>query len=200
MGINSSISATHVASTSCVLQLYYGASSNFSFLQQIHHCLSGGARSRRTNDDVQEGGAELDLYGQRSLFFGTPDAMRRSIGHAAHPSFILLSEQLAECFLADYLSTFQPLLPFDSTTGISQKIKQLFASPGTSSLSTNDTGNLMATLAIGATMKEDTGWAEMLADKAKHIESTMVHVVNLQAVQLSLLLISTTITPRMNVD
>lgn len=48
----------------------------------------------------------------------------------------------------------------------------------------------MIVLAIGATMREDNEWAEALAEKAKNIANRIGQVVNLQAIQLPLLLIS----------
>lgn len=111
-GINSSISATHVASSSSVLQLNYGASSNFSFLRQIHHSLSRDRHLSTTNDEFQEGGAELDLYGQRSLFFGTSDTKNHLNGHLTESPVMLLLEQVAERTLVNYISTFHQLLPF----------------------------------------------------------------------------------------
>lgn len=189
-GINSSISATHIASSSCILQLYYGASSNFSFLQQIHHSLSGDRHLSRANDDVREGGAELDLYGQRSLFFGTSDTKNHLGGQIPDSPVMLLSEQVVERFLVDYISTFHQLLPFTSIEDLTQKTRELFSNPGLNNLNTTNTACLMVVLAIGATMKEDSGWAEVLAEKAKNIANSIGQVVNLQAIQLYLLLIS----------
>ncbi|KAG9228828.1 fungal-specific transcription factor domain-containing protein [Amylocarpus encephaloides] len=187
-GINSSVSATHIASTSCILQLYYGASSNFSFLQQIHHSLSGDRHESRTNDEVREGGAELDLYGQRSLFFGTSDTKNIPNDHISDSPVMLLSEKIADRFLTDYISTFHQILPFTSAEDLTQKTKELFSNPGLNSLNTANTASLMVVLAIGATMKEDSGWAEMLAEKAKNVANSIGQMVNLQAIQLHLLL------------
>lgn len=187
--INSSISATHVASASSILQLYYGASSNFSFLQQIHQSISGAANPSMLHNEVKEGGAGLDIYGQRSLFFGTTDAQNQQAGYIGN-SLTFLSDQLAESFLQNYLNTIYHLHPFQPAQDLRRVFKQLYKSP-MGGLNTNETGILMVVLAIGATMTEDIAWAEMLAEKAKNIANTLGNVVNLQAVQISLLLMST---------
>ncbi|KAH6645320.1 fungal-specific transcription factor domain-containing protein [Truncatella angustata] len=187
-GTNCSVSATHLTSAHCMLQLYYGASSNFSFLQQIHHSLSGPANPSRPRDEVEEGGAGLDFYGQRSLFFGTSDASYQLNGHAGISPLTLLSDQLAESFLEDYLNTIYHLHPFQSLSELRRLVKLLYENPQMRNLGTDETAILMAVLAIGATMTTNTLWAEMLAEKAKNIANTLGHVVNLKSVQLSLLL------------
>lgn len=188
--INSSISATHVASDSSILQLYYGASSNFSFLQQIHQSISGTANPSMLHNEVEEGGAGLDIYGQRSLFFGTTDSQNQPAGCIGNsPTF--LSDQLAESFLQKYLDTLYHLHPFQPPQDLRRIFKQLYNKSPMGCLHTSETGMLMVALAIGASMTEDIAWAEMLAEKAKNIANTLGNVVNLQAVQISLLLMST---------
>ncbi|TGO44797.1 hypothetical protein BCON_0460g00010 [Botryotinia convoluta] len=189
-GINRSIAATHITSASCILQLYYGASSNFSFLQQVDHSLYGAANPPRPCNEVEEGGARLDLYGQRSLFFGTPDDNFQSNGFAGISPLTFLSDQLAESFLQDYLKTIYNLHPFQPSQELHRLLKLSYEKPQTGNLTTDETAILMAVLAIGATMTKNTSWAEMLAEKAKNSANALGHIVNLQAVQLSLLLIS----------
>ncbi|KAH8203313.1 hypothetical protein TruAng_002509 [Truncatella angustata] len=175
-GTNCSVSATHLTSAHCMLQLYYGASSNFSFLQQIHHSLSGPANPSRPRDEVEEGGAGLDFYGQRSLFFGTSDASYQLNGHAGISPLTLLSDQLAESFLEDYLNTIYHLHPFQSLSELRRLVKLLYENPQMRNLGTDETAILMAVLAIGATMTTNTLWAEMLAEKAKNIANTLGHL------------------------
>jgi hypothetical protein len=187
--INRSISATHIASPSCVLQLYYGASSNFSFLQQIHQKICGSATNSRPGNDVEEAGPGLDFYGQRSLFFGTPNSSYQQNNLLGFSSLTLLSEQLAESFLQDYLGTLYHLHPFQAPEELCHLVKSMFEKPQDEKQGSERTATLMVVLAIGATMTNNTAWGEMLTEKAKNVMNAQSHVVNLQAVQLALLLI-----------
>jgi hypothetical protein len=187
--INRSVSATHIASPSCVLQLYYGASSNFSFLQRIHQRISGSAMKSRPGDDVEEGGPGLDFYGQRSLFFGTPNSSCQQNSLPGFSSLTFLSEKLAESFLPDYLGTTYHLHPFQTPEEVHRLVKLMFEKPPDDKQSGDRTAILMVILAIGASMTNNTAWGEMLTEKAKNAMNAQGHVVNLQAVQLALLLI-----------
>lgn len=190
-GINHSVTATHFASPSCIIQLYYGASSNFAFLQQIHQSLSFGTSQYPGSgqDEVEEGGPGLDHFGQRALYFGTSEASQ----HAAHLGDVpltFLSFDLALSFLGNYVRTVYLFHPFQPPSELEKLTKQLYESPQQGIKDNSKTAAILSVLAIGATMAEDTTWAEILAEKAKTIATSLSNVVNLQAVQILLLLIS----------
>ena len=69
------ITATHTHGSNAgeCAQLFYGPSSNFAFLQQLHKgVLYHGFKRYPEGHDDQEGAAGLDMFVQRSIFFGTP--------------------------------------------------------------------------------------------------------------------------------
>lgn len=190
-GINHSVTATHFASPSCVIQLYYGASSNFAFLQQIHQTLSFGTSQYPggRQDEVAEGGPGLDHFGQRALYFGTSEASQHA-GNLGDVPLTFLSFDLAISFLENYVRTVYLFHPFQPPSELERLTKQLFENPHKTISDTSKTAAILSVLAIGATMAEDTTWAEILAEKAKTIATSLSNVVNLQGIQILLLLIS----------
>lgn len=72
------VTATHTQDTNAgeCAQLFYGPSSNFAFLQQLHKgVLHHGLKRSSDGHDDHEGGAGLDMFVQRSIFFGTPSIL-----------------------------------------------------------------------------------------------------------------------------
>ncbi|KAJ5486801.1 hypothetical protein N7530_001101 [Penicillium desertorum] len=68
-----SVSATHMASPSCQMQLYYGPTSHFSLMQHIYRDLISNPTSHpEPSGGVEEAGAGLDLFSFRRIFFRNP--------------------------------------------------------------------------------------------------------------------------------
>lgn len=62
-----SVSATHMASPSCPMQLYYGATSHFSLMQHIYRDLVSNPTQPGPSSGVDEAGAGLELFSFRRM-------------------------------------------------------------------------------------------------------------------------------------
>ncbi|KAG9494786.1 hypothetical protein J7337_013925 [Fusarium musae] len=86
--VHNGITATHTAPTATdSSQLFYGASSNFAFLHQVHRGILQNTPSQDhpRNREVQEGGSSLDMFMQRTLFFGTPSRIDAEVARPYEP-------------------------------------------------------------------------------------------------------------------
>jgi hypothetical protein len=197
-----SVSAKHDSPQSTdSSQLFYGPSSNFAFLQQLHRgiILSGSnsdrcRASRRlgSNGNVLEAGAGLDMFMQRPIFFGTP-----SLAEGAF-SLQMLSRSLAEEFLSSFNRTTMLAFPFVSiSSDLFDDMLEMFEP---SSSSSNATYQLhaqyspqrvvvfLAVLAVGAQCTSHTKLAEELFVYARREAIPYEDTVTLPMIQFSLLL------------
>lgn len=186
-----SIVATHEAPQSTdSSQLFYGPSSNFAFLQQLHRgILFKTARSLRRGGDVEEGGPGLDLFMQRSIFFGAPQRVKPN---ASLPSFSDLTRHIPLDQLDHFLDTFKTshlhIYPFLTSAEINGISRQLHAIDPKPDFPPQKTAIALAVLALGALSSPHTEQAEYLYALAKREAVFFDEAVTLSMIQFSVLL------------
>ncbi|GMG51587.1 unnamed protein product [Aspergillus oryzae var. brunneus] len=192
--INNSVSATHVESPSCKVQLYYGSTSNFALMHEIYRDLVSNQTPglEKPHGEVEEARASLDMFSFRRIFFGTPDEPKESIKSCKPMDMpvMFLPRELANLFLRRFLSTLYTLIPFRSKESFEQQLEHLYNPvPGARSETWGQCMLLLA-LATGALGTEHYRWGDVLYDQVKATCGPLDDIVNLETVQLSLLMIS----------
>jgi Fungal Zn(2)-Cys(6) binuclear cluster domain len=193
-----SVAATHVASPSCIIQLYYGPTSNFSLMQLMYRQLveglgdGQGDPSLARREEVEEVGAGLDLFSLRRLFFGdlagNQDMSLSEITGSS--SLLFMHPSTASKYLERYLSTIYYLMPWQSKERFRQKVNLLYQDGQDMPLDSPEATIIILVLACGAAMVGDTERGEFLFKKAKANAAGFDELVNLQAIQVPLLMIS----------
>ncbi|GME34849.1 hypothetical protein GTA08_BOTSDO00652 [Neofusicoccum parvum] len=186
--IYKNIRATHVPaeSPSCKLQLYYGSSSNFSFLQHLHTHLTAHEEVPRPGthvEEVQNGNEGIDVYRYQGLAFGNTFGQRET-----NPMF--LRHDLARTFLHNYLSTAHHHLPFLSTDQLCSNFEKLYGYGDDAKIDPSERALVIVTMAIGACPTQNELWRKTLLAQARIEAESLLHVVHLRAVQIALLMIS----------
>ncbi|KAL1626330.1 hypothetical protein SLS56_006914 [Neofusicoccum ribis] len=186
--IYKNIRATHVPaeSPSCKLQLYYGSSSNFSFLQHLHTHLTAHEEVPRPGthvEEVQNGNEGIDVYRYQGLAFGNTFGQRET-----NPMF--LRHDLARTFLHNYLSTAHHHLPFLSTDQLCSNFEKLYGYGDDAKIDPSERALVIVTMAIGACPTQNELWRKTLLTQARIEAESLLHVVHLRAVQIALLMIS----------
>ena len=183
-----SVTATHgTERASEGSQLFYGPSSNFAFLQQVHRSiLSRSASYPASNQEVQEGGPGLDMFMQRIFFFGPPS----SIAVPSSPGQALpVSLEQATVFLKHFKATSRHILPFFADQELDELLQNIYHEPLTDRHPlTQHHSIVLAILAVGALSTDETSTAEMLFARAKSVAAVYEDVVTLSMIQLSLVL------------
>lgn len=189
-GIYHSVSATHSTARSGSLQLYYGASSNFAFLQQLHRSLLLDDGSEiATPGEVQEGGAGLDLFNQRGLFFGTTATSSNPRKEADDPlGWYTLPANLLELFMEKFFETLYHILCFLSKDEIQLSALSIFDKTSYNNIESGQRAVTLAVLASGALATEHIDWAESLYKAAKNEAIGFDEIVNLHSVHFSLII------------
>lgn len=191
---HNSVSATHMASPSCKVQLYYGPTAHFTLMQQIYRDLVSNqpSHSEEPQGEVEEAGAGLDLFSFRRIFFGTPsealDLIRSS--NVSGPSAMFLSYDLAQTFLQRFLSTLYSLMPVRPRAFFEQQLDQLYQPPVGVESDASYHALILLALAMGSMGTEHFSWGDVLFERAKASAAALDEVVNLQTVQISLFIIS----------
>lgn len=189
-GIYHSVSATQSTARSGSLQLYYGASSNFAFLQQLHRSLLLDDGSEiATPGEVQEGGAGLDLFNQRGLFFGTTatsnNTRRQTDGVL---NWYTLPTELLELFLDKFLDTLFHVLSFIPKDELHLFARSIFDKGSYNDIGSGQRAVTLAVLACGAIATEHVDWAEALYKAAKAEADGFDEIVNLHSVHFSIII------------
>lgn len=196
-----SVAATHIASPSCIVQLYYGPTSNFSLMQLMYRQLVEGigadnVRSQPEThgggDEVEEVGPGLDLFSHRRLFFGDLAGNQNLLMSSVTESspLVFMHPSTASQYLERYLSTTYYLMPFVSKDTYRKRLEQLYDDPRSMPLESPDVTIMLLLLANGAAMLEDEQRAEFLFKKAKTNAASFDELVNIQAIQIPLIMIS----------
>lgn len=177
------LAPTHTDSS----QLYYGPSSTFAFLQQIHRSLL--THHQLPSHDPSRLNVRLDMFLQRSIFFGTPVRLRASAMH--HASVHMFSVPVAEAtsFLDHFKSSPSHVLPFFTPSeldGLLSGFYQLSDYRG-GALASHSKARLLVVLAIGALYTPNTEAAGMLFLQAKQEAAYHDDTVSLPMIQFSLL-------------
>ncbi|KAL6402083.1 hypothetical protein AUP68_14548 [Ilyonectria robusta] len=164
---NMSVAATHRASPSCLLQLYYGPSSNFALLNSIYHQIEGTRPKSPPREGVEEVGPGLDLFSHRRLFFGDLADNQRPATISEDYSAMLLDPDTARRLLERYLLTYWHGIPVLDKNTYRRRLDSLFQPPGIFDFDSSDTIIIMLAVALGASMTGDEAIAEFLFQKAK---------------------------------
>lgn len=190
-----SVSATHMASPSCKVQLYYGPTAHFALMQQVYRDLMSNqaAQAEEPQGEVEEAGAGLDLFSFRRIFFGTPSEapdLGKSANMSGLPTTMFLSYGLANTFLQRFLSTLFALIPVRSQDFFQQQLDQLYQPSLGVEPDTAYHALVLLAVAMGSLGTEHYAWGDVLFERAKASSATLDEVVNLQTVQISLFIIS----------
>lgn len=171
-------------------RLFYGPASQFAFLQQVHRGLISSAGSQGQQDrEVQEGGPGLDLFLQRSFFFGT--ASRVDISSILRPASTIFPEvplPQARIFLEKFKAWTARHLPLFTDDELDKMFENLYSTDEAPSRPSQTKALALAVLANGALATPHTDTAEMLLTKAKYEATLFNETVSLQMIQFSMLL------------
>ncbi|KAI2692599.1 transcriptional regulator family: Fungal Specific TF [Penicillium roqueforti] len=182
-----SVSATHMASPSCRMQLYYGPTSHFSLMQHIYRDLvSNPASQPEPSGGVEEAGAGLDLFSFRRIFFGTPDFHENKSLGKGDLSMMFLPYDLAKLFLSRFLSSLYHLMPLRPKIYYEQCLDKLYNSSPTDHLDAFAQAILLLAMASAALGTDHFAWGDVLFERVKASLTAFDDVVNLQTIQISL--------------
>lgn len=187
-----SVSATHMASPSCQMELYYGPTSHFSLMQHIYRDLiSNPTAPPEPSGGVEEAGAGLDLFSFRRIFFGTPDLLdsNRPPG-GGDLSMMFLPYDLAQLFMSRFLASLYHMMPHRPKAYYQQCLDQLYNPTPTEKLDTLTQAMVLLAMASAALGTDHFAWGDVLFERVKASMSAFDDVVNLQTIQISLLMIS----------
>ncbi|KAH7152017.1 hypothetical protein B0J13DRAFT_254181 [Dactylonectria estremocensis] len=185
---NASVAATHRASPSCLLQLYYGPSSNFALINSIYHQIEGTRPKSPLREDMEEVGPGLDLFSHRRLFFGDLADNQRSLSMSDDYSAMVLDTDTAKRLLERYLLTYWHGIPVLDKDTYRRRLDKLFRPPAIFDFDSPDTIIMMLAIALGASMTGEEAIAEFLFQKAKQGAAKLDEVVNTQVVQIHLMM------------
>ncbi|KAG4269858.1 hypothetical protein FPRO06_06524 [Fusarium proliferatum] len=189
---HNSVAATHRASPSCFLQLYYGPSSNFALLNSIYHQIAGTCPNDPPSRSgiVEEVGPGLDLFSHRRLFFGDLADNQRPSSIPDDCSAMLIDPDTAHRLLERYLLTYWHGLPIMSKDHYRRRLSALYQPPGIFDYDAPETIIIMLAVGLGASMTGEEAIADFLFQKTKQGVAKLDEVVNMQMVQIHLLMIS----------
>jgi hypothetical protein len=185
------ITATHAHSpdSSECTQLFYGPSSNFAFLQQFHKGILNYGRTRQAEGDGDhEGGEGLDMFVQRSLFFGTPVTYDPANPLRSLPSIDMISATRASVFPKQFKIASLHLFPLFPEAELDQMFHDLYPKGVQTTLRPQKMALMLIILANGALATDATDLAETLYEQAKTIAYMYTEAVTLSMIQFYLLL------------
>jgi hypothetical protein len=189
-----SVAATHRASPSMLLQLYYGPSSNFSIVNFLDHQIEGTGPVSGPQKEVQEMGPGLDRFNMRRLYFGDLADTAASWRMTNDTAAMLVDRDLATRLLERYLATYWHTMPIWSKDEYRRQLARLYVPSEMLSSENPDSIIVLLAMAMGASMLGEEAVAQFLFQKAKRWSTRLDEMVNVQAVQIALLMIS--IVPR----
>ncbi|RJE21280.1 hypothetical protein PHISCL_06376 [Aspergillus sclerotialis] len=162
-------------------QLFYGPSSTFAFLQQIHRTILPNTRNAQLRGrDVQEAGPGLDAFMQRSIFFGTPLRTEMTPHYVSYPQ--------ARQFLEHFKASSHQALPFLTHSALDDLLPVLHSeASGVVGPCAQKKAVLLVVLAIGALSTPRTDLAEQLFIRAKQEAVIYEDGVTLPMIQFSIL-------------
>lgn len=185
-----SVAATHRASPSCLLQLYYGPSSTFSMLHSIYHQMKGTRVGRQADQDAEEIGPGLDLFNNRRLFFGDLVDINKQPEQGDGNSALLLDHARCKRYLERYLATYWNVLPAQPKESFRKRLDQLWDPPTTLSFDSPENIILALAMALGACTQHEENTGELLFQKAKQGAAKLDELVNVHAVQVPMMMMS----------
>jgi hypothetical protein len=187
------------ASNSSQMQLYYGPSSAFAFLQQLFAYLSDGASVKdivNSSQCARYSAEAIAEFGYDKLFFGTHaeaspitsiSSIKSLVSSNSSISSRLLPRETAELFLEMFFSSTYHLLPFCTHETIRMLLNDLYFD--SSFFCQNlDSTLITAILAIGATLTNEVEWADSLQQMVKNDLKQRAETVNIRVVQTNMLM------------
>lgn len=182
--IFNSVRATYAApeSPSSLLQLYYGPSSNFSFLQHIHSHLKERRASQTVSDD-NDGNAGIDKFKYKGIVFGSV----ANKGSAASPVF--LRYELAKSFIQNFLSATHHFFPLLDPDRLCFTFERLYGSRQKQDpIEPLEKAAVIIAMAMGAISTREEEWRERLLAQARTEAESVRYHVNVRAVQIAMLM------------
>ncbi len=195
---NHSVAATHRASPSMLLQLYYGPSSNFSIMNFIYHQIEGTRPALTHQKEVQEMGPGLDRFNLRRLYFGDLAESTESRRLTNDMGAMLVDRELASRLLERYLATYWHTMPIWPKHEYHRQLARLYVASDIFSSDNPDSITILLAMAMGASMLEEEALAQFLFQRAKLWSARFDEMVNVQAVHIALLMISLLSSPRLS--
>lgn len=174
-------------------QLFYGPSSNFAFLRQIHRAIisRGPHGDSRAPRESARDESSLDMFMQRIVFFGVPlradpaSAMdfdpRSGLGG-------LVPRDDALLFLQKFKAASLHMLPFFSPQELDDLSRDMCAADISAQIPPLKRASFLMVLAIGALGTAQTELADTLFLAAKRESAVYEEAVTLPVIQLSLLI------------
>jgi hypothetical protein len=176
-------------------QLFYGPSSNFAFLQQLHksildygRILDHGRMRQPDGPGDHEGSEGLDMFVQRSIFFGTPPTFDVTQSIRSSPPTEIVSADRAAVFLEKFKTVSSHLFPLFTEAELDQMFRDLYPEEGRYTSSAQEMALILAILAIGALSTDATDLAEILYEQAKTVAYAFAEAVTLSMIQFKILL------------
>ncbi|RDW56737.1 hypothetical protein BP6252_13992 [Coleophoma cylindrospora] len=187
--LRDSVRASQANERSGHIQLYYGTSSQFAFLQQLHRALlSDDSSLGRTPGSVQDVSPGLEIFMQNAFFFGIApfgDLATENLVGCPNNEFPL---ELMESYIDNFMSTYYPLVSFVTEEHLRTLVRTLCNVETASSIPPQSKTIILLVLAIGALSTENLESADQLLARAKAENASTDEAVNLRAVHISLLL------------
>lgn len=175
------------ASESSTMNIHYGPSSAFVFLQQLHRFLlgSGAPRQSTINSRSTNYTSEaISEFGYSGIFFGNESHKNES---SAGLSQELPPFDLAATFLETYLATVHYVVLFCDQGTLRKLFYNLYSAPS-SNQNSRDSTLVMVVLAIGAFLSNYCTWADSLYQRVTSRLDSWGDSVSLRSVQISMLL------------
>ncbi|VTO93812.1 unnamed protein product [Fusarium graminearum] len=181
-----SVTETHLSPTSTdSSQLFYGPSSYFAFLQQIHRGVLPVINHGQSEGSEARSG--LDTFMQRSIFFGTPSRISPEALRSESVQLAPVSSEMAREFLGLFKTTSHHRLPFYTFSELDSLLESLYNSQHVRNIPPQTKASFLAMLAIGALATPQTDLAETLFTEARREAVILDDAVTLKTLQLSLL-------------
>ncbi|RGP71231.1 c6 zinc finger domain-containing [Fusarium longipes] len=181
-----SVTETHLSPSSIdSSQLFYGPSSYFAFLQQIHRGVLPATQHGQFNQTEARSG--VDTFMQRSIFFGTPSRISPEAIRSDSIQLAPITKKIACKFLGSFKTTAHFRLPFYTTSELDGLLECLYNSQHVRNIPPQTKASFLVMLAIGALSTPDTDLAETLFTEARREAVILEDAVTLKTLQLSIL-------------
>lgn len=181
---NDAFVGVNAAQSRC--ELYYGSSSIFAFLQNIHQTFHDPDGEAADRGDQDQG---MRRFQHEDRFF-TSEQLSRTNPDEGKSRYALLPESLARQFLDIYIKSLHYLMPWSSGIDLVHMLDMMYSPEVEKQLQMpkGDTAVTLLALACGATFFKHSGWIDVLVERALAQVPRLEVVINLKSVQISLLL------------
>jgi hypothetical protein len=189
--VHQSVTATHGTDDLPLdsSQLFYGPSSNFAFLQQVHRgILSHGSHVQACNGEVQEVGPGLDMFMQKTIFFGPSSRFENREDTDTIRSVVSMEQ--ATTFLGHFKASSRSILPFFTDAELDELLHDWLAAANAPSAGGKSQKHciFLGILALGALSTDQTNVAELLYARSKASAAMFEEAVTLSMIQHSLVM------------